>query len=107
MGYSVTRSLCGSARRRWLGILFVSKYFNLFMESGYEQIRLSHDELQPGIFPISAVHRCHILTFQAVAYIVDIWRRYARAEPDQVNFFLFITFFPQLGVGPIERAANR
>ena len=45
-------------------------------------------------------------TFQALGYVVDVHRGTVRAERNPVDFFLFVTFFPQLVAGPIERAAH-
>lgn len=45
-------------------------------------------------------------SFQAISYLVDIKRRKIDSENDLVVFLLYISFFPQLVAGPIERAAN-
>src|SRR5690606_17572462 len=45
-------------------------------------------------------------TFQAVAYVVDVYRGDQRAERHPGYLSLYITFFPQLIAGPIERAGN-
>lgn len=46
------------------------------------------------------------MTFQGVAYVVDVWRGTHAAEADFVKFLGFKAFFPQLVAGPIERASN-
>ena len=43
-------------------------------------------------------------TFQAVAYLIDVWRGRLKAERDPFTYALFVSFFPQLVAGPIERA---
>ena len=45
-------------------------------------------------------------TFQAISYSVDVYRKKTRATRDILAFFAFISFFPQLVAGPIERATN-
>ncbi|MEN9786491.1 MAG: Peptidoglycan O-acetyltransferase [Pseudomonadota bacterium] len=45
-------------------------------------------------------------TFQAMAYTVDVYRRQVRPFRELADFLLFITFFPQLVAGPIERGAR-
>lgn len=45
-------------------------------------------------------------TFQAVGYIVDVWRRTIKPEKSLMTYALFVSFFPQLVAGPIERARN-
>ncbi|MBQ0068728.1 MAG: MBOAT family protein [Bacteroidales bacterium] len=44
--------------------------------------------------------------FQSVGYIVDVYRRDIKAEKDFINYALFVSFFPQLVAGPIERSSN-
>lgn len=45
-------------------------------------------------------------TFQAVGYVIDVYREGVRAERNLLNFACFISFFPQLVAGPIERCGN-
>lgn len=45
-------------------------------------------------------------TFQALSYTVDVYKRKIEATADVVAFFAFVSFFPQLVAGPIERATN-
>jgi D-alanyl-lipoteichoic acid acyltransferase DltB (MBOAT superfamily) len=45
-------------------------------------------------------------TFQAMAYVIDVYRQRIPAEHSYTRFLLFITFFPQLVAGPIERASH-
>ena len=45
-------------------------------------------------------------TFQAIGYVIDVYRNRLPAEKSYVSFLLFITFFPQLVAGPIERAPH-
>ncbi len=45
-------------------------------------------------------------TFQTMAYTIDVYRGRLRACRDPVDYFVFVTFFPQLVAGPIERASN-
>ena len=41
-----------------------------------------------------------------LSYAIDVYRKELKATSDPVAFFAFVTFFPQLVAGPIERAAN-
>ena len=45
-------------------------------------------------------------TFQALSYTIDVYRRRLEPTKDIVAFFAFVSFFPQLVAGPIERATN-
>ena len=46
------------------------------------------------------------MTFQGIAYVVDVWRGEHAAERDLIRFLAFKAFFPQLVAGPIERASH-
>jgi len=87
-----------------LGILFVFKYYNFFMdtiENIYNAIGY-HSELPYSklLLPIGI----SFYTFQAISYIVDVYRKDIEPEKHFGIFALYVTFFPQLVAGPIERA---
>ncbi len=87
-------------------VLGCFKYFDFLLSSLNELL---------GIFQVSAiVSPIHFLlpvgisfyTFQAVGYVVDVYRGDTEAEHDLVTYALFVAFFPQLVAGPIERSKN-
>lgn len=90
-----------------ISILFVFKYFNFFTESlnallgalfGYHLDSLTVKIILPvGI---------SFYTFQALSYTIDVYQKKLPATHDVVEFFAYISFFPQLVAGPIERATN-
>ncbi|WP_317040632.1 MBOAT family O-acyltransferase [Salegentibacter agarivorans] len=89
-----------------LGFLGVFKYYNFFAESfaglflnfGYEVDALTLDIILPvGI---------SFYTFQTMSYTIDIYRRRLVPTTNMLHFFTFVSFFPQLVAGPIERATN-
>lgn len=87
-----------------LAILFVFKYFDFFFETVDKSLDtfglpMSEVTLRLGL-PIGI----SFFTFQAVGYVVDVHRGTVPAERNIIDFFLFVTFFPQLVAGPIERA---
>lgn len=45
-------------------------------------------------------------TFQTLSYVIDVYRGQIKATRDVVAFFAYVSFFPQLVSGPIERATN-
>ena len=45
-------------------------------------------------------------TFQALSYTIDVYQKKLPATHDIIEFFAYISFFPQLVAGPIERATN-
>ncbi|MDU5595662.1 MAG: MBOAT family O-acyltransferase, partial [Peptoniphilus rhinitidis] len=85
-----------------LGILFVFKYFNFFADlinnfSG-KDLNISIDVILPvGI---------SFYTFQALGYTIDVYRKDLCAEKNFIDYALFVSFFPQLVAGPIERSIN-
>lgn len=89
-----------------LVILAVFKYYNFFMDNlaflfssvGYQLDWVALDIILPvGI---------SFYTFQALSYTIDVYRGQIRPTHDIVEFFAYISFFPQLVAGPIERATN-
>lgn len=89
-----------------IGILFLFKYFDFFA-SGFAKILLSIG-FTPDIPTLNLILPVGIsfYTFQAMGYVIDVYRGKIGAEKDPVTFFVFISFFPQLVAGPIERATN-
>ena len=89
-----------------LGVLFVFKYFNFFIETFTEVFLLfgkpiSYSSLQL-ILPVGI----SFYTFQTLSYTIDVYRGRMQPTNDVVSFFAFVSFFPQLVAGPIERASN-
>ena len=87
-----------------LGILAVFKYFNFFVGSfaallGGMGINADWPTLHI-ILPVGI----SFYTFQALSYSIDVYARRIEPTRDVVSFFAFISFFPQLVAGPIERA---
>jgi alginate O-acetyltransferase complex protein AlgI len=89
-----------------LGLLFLFKYFNFFNDSlrtvfGYIDCSYNVPEIEI-LLPVGI----SFYTFQTLSYTIDIY--YNRLEPEKHfgKFALFVSFFPQLVAGPIERATN-
>lgn len=89
-----------------IGILGTFKYFNFFSANlktvlhtlGFEPDWITLDILLPvGI---------SFYTLQALSYSIDVYQKKISACHDPVAFFAFVSFFPQLVAGPIERATN-
>ena len=86
-----------------LGILATFKYYDFFVAEFARLFRLSSDDLLLGvILPVGI----SFYTFQALSYSIDVYRGKMEPTRDVVAFFAFISFFPQLVAGPIERATN-
>jgi len=89
-----------------LGILGFFKYFNFFISS-VESFLLAID-LHPQMPTLRIILPVGIsfFTFQAMSYVIDIYRGKLEPTNSFVDFALFKAFFPQLVAGPIERASN-
>ena len=92
-----------------LGILGVFKYYNFFVDSfaAFAQACLPSSLIpHPSSLAIILPVGISFYTFQALSYTIDVYRRNIRPTRDPFAFFAFISFFPQLVAGPIERATN-
>jgi len=86
-----------------LGILAVFKYYDFFVTEFAQLFHISTEGLLlKVILPVGI----SFYTFQALSYSIDVYRNKIEPTKDIVAFFAFISFFPQLVAGPIERATN-
>ena len=86
-----------------LGILGVYKYYDFFAREFAELIGIEADFLLLHlILPVGI----SFYTFQALSYSIDVYRKQIAPTHDVVAFTAFLSFFPQLVAGPIERATN-
>lgn len=84
-------------------ILGIFKYYDFFVTEFCKLLHLSTDGLLlKVILPVGI----SFYTFQALSYSIDIYRGKIEPTKDIIAFFAFISFFPQLVAGPIERATN-
>lgn len=85
-------------------ILGIFKYYNFFIESFLSLFpSLNADKLLISIIlPVGI----SFYTFQALSYSIDVFRRKIEPTHDIIAFFAYVSFFPQLVAGPIERATN-
>lgn len=89
-----------------LSLLFVFKYFGLFFDTA--NIILSHFaiSLHPVTLKLILPVGISFYTFQAIGYVIDVYHKEVPAEHNFILFATFISFFPQLVAGPIERTSN-
>ena len=86
-----------------LGILALFKYYDFFISEFAELFHISTNGLLlKVILPVGI----SFYTFQALSYSIDVCRGKIEPTRDIIAFFAFISFFPQLVAGPIERATN-
>jgi alginate O-acetyltransferase complex protein AlgI len=114
--YLIARALEAGAWSRWrkhlltvsiaanLGLLCYFKYANFFLRSLEEALGAAEGSLPllKVLLPIGI----SFYTFEAINYVVDVYRGRIRAERNLLHFMLFITFFPHLVAGPIVRARD-
>ncbi|MGB0870304.1 MAG: MBOAT family O-acyltransferase [Flavobacteriales bacterium] len=89
-----------------LGFLMYFKYFNFFVDSFIEAMTSVGVDLNWSLAKIILPVGISFYTFQTLSYTIDIYRGNLKAANNPINFFAFVSFFPQLVAGPIERAAD-
>lgn len=89
-----------------LGILGFFKYYNFFIKSFVELFAGMGIALDPFTLQIVLPVGISFYTFQTLSYTIDIYRKQLTPTRDPISFFAFVSFFPQLVAGPIERAAS-
>jgi D-alanyl-lipoteichoic acid acyltransferase DltB (MBOAT superfamily) len=89
-----------------LGLLGFFKYYNFFAESFADAFTLFGQPFTPDRLHIVLPVGISFYTFQTLSYSIDVYKRKLEPTKDIVSFFAFVSFFPQLVAGPIERATN-
>lgn len=89
-----------------LGFLFFFKYYNFFVDSFSELLRTFG--LQPHVWTLHIILPVGIsfYTFHGLSYVIDIYRQKVTPTRNFTNYALFVSFFPLLVAGPIERATH-
>ena len=89
-----------------LAILAFFKYYNFFGDSLQDALAVVGWHLDMPTLCIILPVGISFYTFQSLSYTIDVFRGKMQATKNVVAFFAFISFFPQLVAGPIERATN-
>ena len=89
-----------------LGILATFKYYNFFVTSLVDLLGAFGHVVDWPTAKIILPVGISFYTFQALSYSIDVYRQKIEPTRDPIAFFAFISFFPQLVAGPIERATN-
>ena len=89
-----------------LGLLFVFKYFNFFNDSFRLILQQFSIQLNPMTLKVLLPVGISFYTFQTLSYTIDIYRGKIKPERHLGIFAVYVSFFPQLVAGPIERAKN-
>lgn len=89
-----------------LGVLFFFKYFNFLSQSVIDFLNLFSIKLSPLTLLLMLPVGISFYTFQTLSYVIDVYRGDVPAERHFGKYAAFISFFPQLVAGPIERTSN-
>ncbi|MCD8326700.1 MAG: MBOAT family protein [Lachnospiraceae bacterium] len=89
-----------------LGILFFFKYFDFLLENVNLVLARFHLQMVENPFDILLPVGISFYTFQALSYTMDVYRGEVEPEKNPLKYALFVSFFPQLVAGPIERSKN-
>jgi D-alanyl-lipoteichoic acid acyltransferase DltB (MBOAT superfamily) len=89
-----------------LGMLGFFKYFNFFAENFHAAFSLLGYQFPINSLSIILPVGISFYTFQTLSYTIDVYKGKLQPSRDVISFLAFISFFPQLVAGPIERASN-
>lgn len=89
-----------------LGFLGVFKYFNFFVDSFSDVMGALGIHIPKATLSVLLPPGISFYTFQAVAYIVDVYYRRLTSAKSPIDYALFISFFPHLIAGPIQRPSH-
>jgi D-alanyl-lipoteichoic acid acyltransferase DltB (MBOAT superfamily) len=113
-GLKIHKSENDSIRKMWLvisvginlGFLGVFKYYNFFASSFANLLDGFGFQVNPGLIEVVLPVGISFYTFHGLSYVFDIYNRKIQPSEDFVNYSLFVSFFPLLVAGPIERATH-
>jgi len=89
-----------------LGFLGFFKYYNFFLDSFTTVFTFFGQSFEPSRLNIILPVGISFYTFQTLSYTIDVYRKKLEPSRNIISFFAFVSFFPQLVAGPIERATK-
>ncbi len=89
-----------------LGFLGFFKYFNFFVDNFYQAFTFFGYHFHKPTLRVVLPVGISFYTFQTMSYSIDVYRKQIEPTKDLWAFFAYVSFFPQLVAGPIERAKN-
>ena len=87
-----------------IGLLGIFKYLTFFTELLNEALHKFHMSLSLPVFSLIIPAGISFYSFKAVSYIVDVYRNEQAPEESFIDYAVYISFFPQIVAGPIDRA---
>ena len=114
IGIRLKNTINQNKRKTWLwlsiavnvGCLGFFKYYNFFVENFVQAFSFFGSKLNPATINIILPVGISFYTFQTLSYTVDVYKRKLEATNNIWSFLAYVSFFPQLVAGPIERATN-
>lgn len=89
-----------------IGLLVFFKYYNFFIDSFITAFTFLGRPIEVRFIKIVLPVGISFYTFQTLSYSIDVYRRKLKPTRNYIAFFAYVSFFPQLVAGPIERARN-
>jgi len=89
-----------------LGFLGYFKYYNFFLDNFITAFSFFGTDINANSLNIILPVGISFYTFQTLSYTIDVYKRNLEPTKDFISFSAFVSFFPQLVAGPIERASN-
>jgi D-alanyl-lipoteichoic acid acyltransferase DltB (MBOAT superfamily) len=89
-----------------LGFLGVFKYYNFFLDNFITAFSIFGKDIQANSLNIILPVGISFYTFQTLSYTIDVYKKKLEPTKDFIAFSAFVSFFPQLVAGPIERAKH-
>jgi alginate O-acetyltransferase complex protein AlgI len=89
-----------------LGFLAVFKYYNFFAQSFTEAVSHVGVTVSPWTLSVILPVGISFYTFHGLSYVIDIYNNRIKPERNFIDYSLFVSFFPLLVAGPIERATH-
>lgn len=114
IGLSIGKS-ASERKRKWmmylgvvssLAFLGFFKYYNFFIQNFAEAFTLFGAKINVQTLRLILPLGISFYTFKIISYLMDVYRRKMEPSKQVIDFFVYVSFFPQIAAGPIERAAN-
>jgi alginate O-acetyltransferase complex protein AlgI len=113
-GIKMSRATTQNSKNFWfwlsicinLGFLAVFKYYNFFAASFADAISNLGLQASPWTLNLILPVGISFYTFHGLSYVIDIYRDRIKAEKNIIDYAVFVSFFPLLVAGPIERATH-
>lgn len=110
----IEKNTCHKTRKMWLwlcisinlGFLGIFKYYNFFADSFSNLLQGIGIKSSPILLHIILPIGISFYTFHGLSYIIDIYYKRITAEKNFIDYSLFVSYFPLLVAGPIERATH-